>query len=239
MKSLGVLPPETYLRVSDYVEEIVDFIQKLIERGFAYTDSQGNVWFDVSAFHKPPEQVYGKFHPDQFDLSEQTEEESALGKKTPTDFALWKACKPGEPQWSSPWGSGRPGWHIECSAMSTAHFDSSEIDLHSGGIDLKFPHHNNEIAQCEAHFGCSEWVRIWIHTGHIHIAGRKMAKSLKNFITIKVCLLQFFGAKLIHHNSGNVENSECRSVQNFLSAEPFQFKYQLQRRVSTRCECCP
>lgn len=133
------------------------------------------------------------------------------GKRSPSDFALWKASKSGEPSWPSPWGPGRPGWHIECSVMASAIFGEN-MDIHSGGIDLAFPHHDNEMAQSEvrqelrglrrpvflkipqAYHECSAWVNYFIHTGHLHIEGLKMSKSLKNFITIDVRLLVFFFA---------------------------------------------
>ncbi len=111
-------------------------------------------------------------------------------KLNPTDFALWKLSKPGEPAWDSPWGRGRPGWHIECSAMAGAIF-GSQIDMHSGGIDLKFPHHDNEIAQSESAFCNDNWVNFFVHSGHLHIQGCKMSKSLKNFITIKEALQKY------------------------------------------------
>lgn len=106
-------------------------------------------------------------------------------KKASWDFALWKASRPGEPVWPSPWSNGRPGWHIECSVMASDLF-GDKLDVHSGGIDLAFPHHDNEIAQAEAYYGCKQWVNYFLHAGHLHIEGQKMSKSLKNFITIKV-----------------------------------------------------
>lgn len=106
--------------------------------------------------------------------------------KSKADFALWKASKPGEPAWPSPWGPGRPGWHLECSVMASAVL-GDKLDIHSGGVDLAFPHHDNEMAQSEAHHGHGPWVNYFLHTGHLHIEGLKMSKSLKNFITIDVC----------------------------------------------------
>ena len=107
------------------------------------------------------------------------------------DFALWKKSKEGEPKWDSPWGLGRPGWHIECSAMASTFFNESTIDIHSGGIDLRFPHHDNEIAQSEAYYDSNEWIKYFLHSGHLHIEGKKMSKSLKNFITIKEILKRY------------------------------------------------
>lgn len=111
------------------------------------------------------------------------------GKRSPADFALWKKSKPGEPGWDSEWGSGRPGWHIECSVMASAILGDG-MDIHSGGVDLMFPHHDNEMAQSEAYHNCPQWVNYFLHTGHLHIEGLKMSKSLKNFITISDALKQ-------------------------------------------------
>jgi cysteinyl-tRNA synthetase len=115
----------------------------------------------------------------------------ATDKLNSFDFALWKKSKDGEPKWNSPWGEGRPGWHIECSAMAAEVFKEWPIDLHSGGIDLRFPHHDNEIAQSEAYYECDQWIKYFLHTGHLHIQGKKMSKSLKNFITIKHILTEY------------------------------------------------
>lgn len=114
----------------------------------------------------------------------------AADKKCPLDFALWKKVKPGEPSWESPWGAGRPGWHIECSAMASDIL-GFPLDLHSGGIDLRFPHHDNELAQTEAFYDQPQWVNYFLHSGHLHIKGLKMSKSLKNFITIKKILEKY------------------------------------------------
>lgn len=112
-------------------------------------------------------------------------------KKNNEDFALWKKSKEGEPKWPSPWGEGRPGWHIECSAMAASIFKKYPLDIHSGGVDLRFPHHDNEIAQSEAFYECNNWINNFWHTGHLHIEGKKMSKSLKNFISIKDIFKQY------------------------------------------------
>ena len=112
-------------------------------------------------------------------------------KRYQNDFALWKKVKEGEPSWDSPWGKGRPGWHIECSAMAAAIFKKYPIDIHTGGVDLKFPHHDNEIAQSEAYYNSDNWINYFWHTGHLHIDGKKMSKSLKNFTTIKEILVDY------------------------------------------------
>jgi cysteinyl-tRNA synthetase len=117
------------------------------------------------------------------------------GKKSPSDFALWKASKPGEPVWDSPWSQGRPGWHIECSVMASAVIGEN-MDIHSGGVDLAFPHHDNEIAQSEAYYDCGQWVNYFLHAGHLHVEGQKMSKSLKNFITINEALQTYSARQL-------------------------------------------
>jgi len=195
MDSLNVLPADCLTRVSEYVPEIVDYINKIIERNYAY-ESNGSVYFDVKQFDGSPCHHYAKLVPEAFGdaaaLAEGEGDLSAAGqeKRSPNDFALWKASKPGEPSWPSPWGAGRPGWHIECSVMASAILGSS-MDIHSGGYDLKFPHHDNEMAQSEAYFDNDVWIRYFLHSGHLTIAGCKMSKSLKNFITIQEVIQKF------------------------------------------------
>lgn len=199
MTLLGVQLPDIITRVSEYIPEIVDYINKLIEKGVAYASS-GSVYFNTSAFEAKG-QIYGKLVPEQKGNSDLLAEgEGALNanddKRNPSDFVLWKKQKEHtdgiiEPYWESPWGRGRPGWHIECSAMSSCaldRFGNGNLDIHAGGVDLKFPHHENEIAQSEGYQGCRQWVNYWIHTGHLNIKGFKMSKSLKNFITIRQAL---------------------------------------------------
>ncbi|KAG8826237.1 hypothetical protein FRC19_009470 [Serendipita sp. 401] len=194
MARLRVKPPTTLTRVTDYVEEIVVFVEKVISNGFAYSGEDGNVWFDKTAFDGSTREgmnhmhEYAKLAPwSKGNKALLAEGEGALtsysSKKSPEDFALWKSSKPGEPSWPSPWGQGRPGWHIECSVMATDIL-GEQMDIHSGGIDLLFPHHDNELAQSEAYHNNNQWVNYFLHTGHLHIAGLKMSKSLKNFITI-------------------------------------------------------
>jgi cysteinyl-tRNA synthetase len=193
MDKLNVALPTVITRVSEYMPEINEFIEKIIANGFAY-ESNGSVYFDVGAFNASPDHRYNKLEPGASNDTERMAEgegvltEETVGvtdKRGPKDFALWKKSKEGEPKWDSPWGEGRPGWHIECSAMAGAILPNPPIDIHTGGVDLKFPHHDNEVAQSEAYYGCDAWVNNFWHTGHLHIAGRKMSKSLKNFITIK------------------------------------------------------
>lgn len=182
-RELGVENPNYLTRVTEYVPEIVKFIETIVENGFAYS-SKGSVYFDIKQYETKFK--YGKLKRIQEAEVEDTEA-NELGKKNKDDFALWKAAKPKEPFWSSPWGDGRPGWHIECSAM-VREVLGKKIDIHSGGIDLIFPHHENELAQSEAYNNEPDWVKYFLHVGHLHIKGLKMSKSLKNFITIKELL---------------------------------------------------
>jgi cysteinyl-tRNA synthetase len=192
MRALNVLPADVLTRVTEYIPEIVAYVQQIVAHGYGY-ESEGSVYFDVQAFHGRNGHSYAKLCPWSAGNAAFLEEgEGALGakltgKKDPRDFALWKASKVGEPFWASPWGAGRPGWHIECSAMAGAVIPGP-IDVHSGGIDLAFPHHDNELAQAEAFLECGQWVNYFLHAGHVHIEGHKMSKSLKNFITIKEAL---------------------------------------------------
>ena len=200
MNSLGVQLPDITTRVSEYVPEIIAYIETLIAKSVAY-ESNGSVYFSVTDFEKAGHK-YGKLVPEQIGNEKLLAEgEGALTnaseKRAPQDFVLWKKTKDHsgdgivEPSWTSPWGQGRPGWHIECSVMSNAalhKFGGGNVDIHAGGVDLKFPHHENEIAQSEGFSGSHQWVNYWLHTGHLNIKGLKMSKSLKNFITIREAL---------------------------------------------------
>ncbi|KAI6184940.1 Cysteinyl-tRNA synthetase [Aphelenchoides bicaudatus] len=197
MKRLNVKTPDVLTRVSEYMPEILDFVQGIINKGYGYKTSDGSVYFDTEAFANSPNHRYAKLLPEAFGDKENAQKHlqesegvlsmNQMGKKSSADFALWKASKAGEPSWKSQFGDGRPGWHIECSAMSTAIFGPT-LDIHAGGSDLKFPHHDNEIAQCEAHYDKDQWVNYFLHCGTLRIEGLKMSKSLKNFITIKKAL---------------------------------------------------
>lgn len=177
-KGLGIKEATVHPRATENIDAIIEMIKKLEEKGFAY-NVDGDVYFSARKFTE-----YGK-------LSHQSLEDLELGaridvderKKDPMDFALWKAQKPGEPAWDSPWGKGRPGWHIECSAMANKYLGET-IDIHSGGQDLVFPHHENEIAQSEAANG-KPFARFWLHNGFINVDGEKMAKSKGNFFTVR------------------------------------------------------
>nr|XP_025958249.1 probable cysteine--tRNA ligase, mitochondrial isoform X3 [Dromaius novaehollandiae] len=185
MAALKVLPPTVYMRVTENIPQIVSFIKRIIASGQAYATSEGNVYFDVKSWGKR----YGvltTLYPDAED------EAVDADKQHVKDFALWKAAKPQELSWTSPWGRGRPGWHIECSTIASAVF-GKHLDIHTGGIDLAFPHHENEIAQCEVYHQCEQWGNYFLHSGHLHVKGsqEKMSKSLKNYITIKDFLKKF------------------------------------------------
>lgn len=197
MQNLGVKPPMVLTRVTEYIDIIKDYVQKIIDQGFAYV-AKGSVYFNTRAFQEAGH-IYGKLNPWAVGSSElASESESNFDsreKQNNCDFALWKASKIGEPFWESPWGQGRPGWHIECSAMAS-HVIGKSIDIHSGGVDLQFPHHDNELAQAEAFYGCSQWVNYFIHSGHLAIEGLKMSKSLKNFVTIREALQKYTARQL-------------------------------------------
>ena len=166
-------------RVTEHIREIIEFIEVLIERGYAYVAPSGSVYFEVDKY---PD--YGRLS-NRLEKSLWSQETEFVGeKKKPYDFALWKAWKPGEPYWEAPWGKGRPGWHIECSVMSTKYL-GKQIDIHGGGTDLIFPHHENERAQSEAALGVNPWVKYWMHVGMLMIGSEKMSKSLGNIIPLR------------------------------------------------------
>ncbi|KAI8096767.1 cysteinyl-tRNA synthetase [Halteromyces radiatus] len=192
MEALKVRKPDIQTRVSEYVPEIIEYVQKIIDNGYAY-EAQGSVYFDTNKYDGHDGHHYAKLEPWSKGNTALIEDgEGSLGskltgQKSKNDFALWKASKPGEPTWNSPWGAGRPGWHIECSVMASAILGDS-MDIHSGGIDLAFPHHDNELAQAEGYYNCHQWVNYFLHAGHLHVEGQKMSKSLKNFISIQEAL---------------------------------------------------
>ena len=186
-KALGIRPATVHPKATEHISEIIHLIERLIENGHAYATPGGDVYYRVSAFPG-----YGK-------LSGQNVEDREVGaserldvetdKEAPADFTLWKAQKPGEPAWDSPWGKGRPGWHIECSAMSMKYLGET-FDIHCGGKDLLFPHHENEIAQSEGATG-KPYVHYWMHNGFINVDNQKMSKSLNNFFTVRDIAKEF------------------------------------------------
>ncbi|MCF8570013.1 cysteine--tRNA ligase [Gordonia sp. HY002] len=176
--ALGVLPPSAEPRATGFITQMVDYMQRLIDRDHAYV-ADGNVYFDVRSL---PE--YGSLSGHKLDDVHQGES-AGTGKRDPRDFTLWKAAKPGEPSWPTPWGDGRPGWHLECSAMATSLL-GGEFDIHCGGMDLVFPHHENEIAQ--SHGAGDGFARYWLHNGWVTMGGEKMSKSLGNVVAIPAML---------------------------------------------------
>lgn len=184
-KALHLNAPDHEPRATEYVQEIIAFIEALIEQDIAYVAGNGDVCFEISKFKE-----YGKLARRDLDkLKSGVRVDMAEGKKDPLDFVLWKLAKPGEPKWPSPWGDGRPGWHIECSAMSSTLL-GQPFDIHGGGMDLKFPHHENEIAQSEACFH-KPFANNWMHVGLLNVNDEKMSKSLNNFFTIREVLAEY------------------------------------------------
>ncbi|HRK77015.1 MAG TPA: cysteine--tRNA ligase, partial [Thiobacillus sp.] len=184
-RALGVLPPDHEPRATAYVAQMLALIEQLIRNGLAYPAPNGDVYYSVRAFP-----AYGRLSGKSLDELRAGERvEVDPNKRDPMDFVLWKAAKPGEPAWDSPWGAGRPGWHIECSAMS-ADLLGRHFDIHGGGQDLQFPHHENEIAQSEGANGCT-FVNYWMHNGFVRVDNEKMSKSLGNFFTIREVLEKY------------------------------------------------
>lgn len=184
-RALGVLPPTHEPRATQYIAEIIDLVKTLVAKEYAYVAENGDVYFDVNRFKD-----YGKLsHRDIEKLIAGARVGISEAKRNPLDFVLWKMSKPDEPNWDSPWGKGRPGWHIECSAMSTELL-GQPFDIHGGGMDLKFPHHENEIAQSEAATD-KPFANIWMHVGLLQINKEKMSKSLGNFQLIRDVLKEY------------------------------------------------
>jgi cysteinyl-tRNA synthetase len=177
-RALNVLPPDLEPRATEHIDEIIELIQRLIKTKHAYVSDNGDVCYQVERFKE-----YGKLsHKVLEDLVAGSRVEIVKEKRSPLDFVLWKSAKPGEPSWPSPWGAGRPGWHIECSAMAMEEL-GEQFDIHGGGLDLQFPHHENEIAQSEAASG-KPFANYWLHVGMLQVNNEKMAKSTGNFFTI-------------------------------------------------------
>ena len=206
---LGVLPPDREPRATRSMEAIIKLIAALIRKGFAYQAANGDVYYDVSCFAS-----YGALSGKQLDeLRVGARVEVSDAKDDPLDFVLWKVAKPDDPRWDSPWGPGRPGWHIECSAMATTCL-GSHFDIHGGGMALKFPHHENEIAQSEGATGC-KFVNYWIHNGFVQVDDEKMSKSLGNFFTVREVLRHVRQPEIIRYF---ILASHYRSPLNYSSA---------------------
>jgi cysteinyl-tRNA synthetase len=188
MRELNITPADIYPRATQEIPQIIEMVQGLIEKKHAYATQSGDVYFDVRS-----DPGYGKLSGRDVDsMRAGARVEPGEEKRDPADFALWKAAKPGEPSWESPWGPGRPGWHIECSAMSYRYLGAT-LDMHGGGQDLIFPHHENEIAQAEGFTGVKPFVRHWMHNGWLTLDEEKMSKSLGNIITIREALERYGG----------------------------------------------
>ena len=181
---LGLVKPTHEPRASEYIQSMINMIASLEQKGYAYVAENKDVCFDVTKFDE-----YGQLSGQKLEALIDAHRISDEGKRSAQDFVLWKQCKPDEPSWPSPWGAGRPGWHIECSAMSTDILGDT-FDLHGGGVDLKFPHHENEIAQSVCATG-GKFAKHWMHVGHLHVDGEKMSKSLGNFVTLEEALLKY------------------------------------------------
>ena len=207
--ALGILPPDQEPRATHYMQEILDMIQVLVDKGVAYAAKNGDVYYDISKF-----EGYGQLSGKQLeDLRAGERVAVDESKNDPMDFVLWKSAKPGEPSWESPWGAGRPGWHIECSAMSTCCL-GNHFDIHGGGLDLQFPHHENEIAQSEAATG-EKFANVWMHNGFVRINDEKMSKSLNNFFTIRE-VLKVYDAEVVR---SFILNSHYRSPLNYSDSQ--------------------
>jgi cysteinyl-tRNA synthetase len=190
--AIGLLEPDIEPRVTTHIPEIINVIQRLIDKGYAYQAPSGDVLFEVSTYAD-----YGKLgRQDLEQLNSGARVEVATEKRDPLDFVLWKSVKPGEPFWASPWGNGRPGWHIECSAMNHKHL-GEHFDIHGGGSDLVFPHHENEVAQSCCAFD-TPYVNYWMHTGMVQVNQEKMSKSLGNFFTLRD-VLEVYDAETVRY----------------------------------------
>ena len=233
-KKLGVRPATVHPRATEFIDDMLDLIRRLIENGHAY-NVEGDVYFSINSFPG-----YGK-------LSGRDIEQMQAGarvdvddrKKYPLDFALWKAAKPGEPSWDSPWGPGRPGWHIECSVMAMQ-FAGDTLDIHAGGQDLIFPHHENEIAQSEAATG-NPFAKYWLHNGFLDIEGEKMSKSLGNFLTVNDILKMYDPMAvrvffLLKHYRSPIDFSEERIQEAKAALERLRNAYRKMNRVIEKGE---
>jgi cysteinyl-tRNA synthetase len=222
--ALGCLPPSIAPRATGHITQMIELIQRLIDSGHAYA-ANGDVYFAVRSFGD-----YGVLSGQRLEDVQQGES-AAEGKRDPRDFTLWKAAKPGEPSWPTPWGAGRPGWHLECSAMATTYL-GAEFDLHGGGVDLVFPHHENERAQSRA--AGDGFARYWLHNAWVTLSGEKMSKSLGNVVSIPAMLRRYraveLRAYLIQpHYRSTIEYSDAALAE---SAQGYRRIEQFLRRVA-------
>jgi len=221
--ALGVLEPDEEPRATTSMDQIVAMIRALVDKGYAYPGANGDVYYDVSRFEN-----YGRLSGKKLEELRSGERVAVdEAKQDPLDFVLWKAAKPGEPSWESPWGRGRPGWHIECSAMST-HCLGNHFDIHGGGMDLIFPHHENEIAQSEAASG-EPFVNLWMHNGFVKVDEEKMSKSLGNFFTVREILQRYRAEEIryfilashyrspLNYSQENLDNSKAALTRLYMA----------------------
>ena len=218
-QALDALPPDKEPRATEYLPHIIEMINSLLNKGYAYVADNGDVYYEVAKF-----KTYGELARQQLnELQAGARIEVSRVKRHPLDFVLWKIAKPSEPAWDSPWGKGRPGWHIECSAMST-HVLGNNFDIHGGGLDLKFPHHQNEIAQAEAATG-KKFANTWMHIGLIQVDDEKMSKSLHNFTTVRAALAKYTAETIRYF----MISSHYRSPLNYSATTMQDAKAALQR----------
>ena len=225
--ALGIAPPTHEPKATDHISHMQEMIQTLIDKDAAYVSEQGDVCFAVEKFEK-----YGALSGRNIEqLRAGARVQDDRGKRNPLDFVLWKPAKPDEPAWDSPWGAGRPGWHIECSAMSKSLL-GLPFDIHGGGMDLKFPHHENEIAQTEA-ADCCGFANYWMHSGLLNVEGEKMSKSLGNFVTIRDALQDYSSEQIrffmfnshygspVNYSKAQMEQSQASLWRLYLSIRGF------------------
>ncbi|MDO8734830.1 MAG: cysteine--tRNA ligase, partial [Elusimicrobiota bacterium] len=228
MRKLNIQDADSYPRVTQKIPDIISFIKKIIDNGYGYV-AAGDVYFSVRKFKD-----YGKLSKRNVDdLKSGSRVLPGEQKKDPLDFALWKKAKEGEPSWESPWGKGRPGWHIECSAMSLNEFGLNTFDIHGGGQDLIFPHHENEIAQSEAALG-KPFVKYWIHNGFVTINKEKMSKSLGNFFTLREIFEKYQNPKIVRYM---LLAQHYRQPLDFTEDKLEQAKTALSRIFATNFNC--
>ncbi len=230
LETLNIKPAWKYPRATDHIKQMQTLIEKILDNGHGY-EVAGNVYFDISSFAD-----YGKLsgiEPEELGGGEYTRLDDEYDREDAGDFVLWKAAKPDEPSWDSPWGPGRPGWHIECSVMSMEYLGPT-LDIHTGAVDLIFPHHENEIAQSEAATG-QQFVRFWVHGEHLIVEGEKMSKSLGNFYTLRDLLKEGYSPQAIRHQ---LLTAHYRQQLNF-TLEGLEQSERAMQRLNTFIERLP